>query len=164
MAKIESKILEALNEQLNKEIYSMYLYLSMAAYLEKENWKGMAHWMKAQANEEFGHAMKIYDYIYQRGGSVIFKEIKQPPYNFNSIEEVWQMIYNHEKGVTESIKNLMKLAREENDYATEVELNWFIKEQVEEEASALEILEYIKKASSHINALFMIDSKLGSRK
>ena len=154
----------ALNEQINAELYSAYLYLSMAAYVESKNFRGMAHWLKIQAKEELEHAMKIYNYVFERGGEVKLKEIKQPPTNWSSFIELFKHIYEHEKHVTELIYNLLRKAKEENDHATEVFLNWFVSEQVEEEDQARYIYEKLKLVGDNLNALFLIDRELGMRK
>ena len=161
---ISDKMKDALNEQVNAELYSAYLYLSIAAYAEAKNFKGFAHWLKLQAQEELEHAMKIYNFIYERSGKVVLKEIKQPPIEWSSFKDMFKNVYEHEKHVTELIHNLVKLAREERDTATEVFLHWFVNGQVEEEDSARTIYEKLKLAEEKINILFMIDRELGSRK
>ena len=161
---ISEKMEKALNEQVNAELYSAYLYLSMAAYAEAKNFRGIAHWLKIQAKEELGHAMKIFNFIYERGGKVTLKEIKQPPTEWSNFTELFKEVYEHEKHVTELINNLVKMAKEENDYATEVFLNWFVEEQVEEEDQARTIYEKLKMAGENVNALFFIDRELGMRK
>ena len=160
---ISKNMEDALNEQINAELYSAYLYLSMAAYAESKNFKGIAHWLKMQAKEELEHAMKIYNYVFERGGTVKLKEIKQPPTEWSSFVELFKQVYEHEKHVTELINNLLKMAREERDYATEVFLNWFVSEQVEEEDQSRYIYEKLKLVGDNLNALFLIDRELGMR-
>ncbi|MCX8082882.1 MAG: ferritin [bacterium] len=152
-----------LNEQVIKELYSAYLYLSMASYFNSLHLEGFAHWMKLQAKEEIGHAMRIYDYLNENGERVIFEAIDKPPFDFKSPVDVFEKTFEHEKKVTKSIENIYKVAREKNDYAAEVFLQWFINEQVEEEKQALTILEKLKKAEGNEQLILMIDKELGER-
>ena len=161
---ISEKMNEALNDQLNKELYSAYLYLSMAAWAEANNLNGFAHWFKIQAKEELGHAMKFYSFIYERGGRVKLMEVSQPKTDWSSPVEVFEDTLEHEKYVTQRIHNLLKLARDEGDYSTEVFLHWFIDEQVEEEDQARKILETLKMIGDNKAALFAIDRELAKRK
>lgn len=154
---------KALNEQLSWEIYSAYLYLAMSAYFEGLGLPGFAHWMKAQSAEELMHAMKFYKYIFERDGKVILKEIPAPPETWNSPEDVFEYAYKHEKEVTSRINNLMALAKKLNDYATENFLNWFVDEQVEEEASFKEILSKLRLIKQNPQGLFYLDSELAKR-
>jgi ferritin len=135
----------------------------MAAYLEGINFDGFAKWMKVQAWEELGHAMKFYDFINERGGKVVLKEIPSPKTEWGSVKEIFEEAYEHEKGVTDRIHKIYKMAEEKKDYATMVFLNWFIEEQVEEEAQTLKILEILKKVEKHVPALYHLDAKLGQR-
>ncbi|MBS7645493.1 MAG: ferritin [Candidatus Bathyarchaeia archaeon] len=160
---IKDKVQEALNKQINRELYSAYLYLSMAAYFESINLKGFAHWMRIQAREEVGHAMKLYDHLVERGGRVGLQSIDAPPREWKSPLEVFEEVYRHERTVSQMIDDLVNLARSEGDNAAEVFLQWFVKEQVEEEASALEILERLKLVGEGGQALFMIDRELAKR-
>ena len=161
--KISKKIEDALNEQINKELYSAYLYLSMAAYSESIGLKGFSTWLKAQAAEEEEHAMKIFNYVNERGGRVILKAIDAPPTEWDSPLALFEHVYEHETKVTEMIYNLVKLAKEEKDYSTETFLQWFIDEQVEEEASADEIVQQLKLVGDKGHALLMIDRALAER-
>ncbi len=161
--KISDKMEDALNEQIKNELYSAYLYLSMSAYAESMNFKGFAHWLKLQAKEELEHAMKIYDYVFERGGRAVLKAIDEPPKEWSSFLKLFNEVYEHENKVTDMINNLLKMAREENDYATEVFLHWFVDEQVEEEASANEIVQKLTFAGNQINALMLIDRALAQR-
>jgi ferritin len=156
-------ILKALNEQIKKELDSAYLYLSMAAYFDSENLEGMAHWMKLQAKEEFNHAMKFYNHINERGGKVEFFALEKPPMDWKDPYEVFKDVYEHEKKVTESIHNLVDLAKKENDHATYSMLMWFVDEQVEEEANALKILEILEKIKDNSVGIIMLDRQLASR-
>ncbi len=159
-----SKTLQkALNEQIQKEFYSSYLYLSMAAYAESMNLPGFAHWLKLQQQEEHGHAMKLYKYVNERGGRVELLGIDQPPVEFKSPTALFEEVLQHEQYITESINKLYEKALKENDYATQVMLQWFISEQVEEEATASEILETLKMAGEKGQSLLMLDRQLARR-
>ena len=128
---ISKKLVDAFNEQINKELFSEYLYLSMAAWFEAENLPGCANFFKVQVQEERFHAMKMYDYVNERGGRVLLKAIDQPEIEFKSALEIFEKAYGHEQLVTSLINNLMEVAIEEKDHATKSFLNWFIDEQVE---------------------------------
>lgn len=159
-----SKTLQkAFNEQINREFYSSYLYLSMAAYSESHNLPGFAHWMKLQQQEEVGHAMKIYKYVHERGSRVELGAIEQPPADFKSPTALFQDVLNHERSITAHINKLYEKALKENDYASQVMLQWFIEEQVEEEASASAILETLKMAGEKGQSLIMLDRQLARR-
>jgi ferritin len=160
---INSKVQEALNDQVRKEFYSFYLYLSMAAYFESMNLKGFAHWMKIQANEETKHAMKIYEHIIQRGGKIVLQQIDAPPSSWKSAKEMFAEAYQHEQKVTESISKIVELSKAEKDNASEVFLQWFVNEQVEEEASTYEIAQKLQMMGDAAPALFMLDAELGKR-
>ena len=160
---MDEKMLKALNTQINKEFYSAYLYLAMSAYFEDNNLKGFACWMKVQAQEEMSHGMKIYNHIIERGGKVELFAIDLPKGVWNSPLEVFKASYDHEKKVTKMIHDLLALAVEINDYATIVFLHWFVTEQVEEEASALEIVEKLKLIDNNSPAILFLDAELGKR-
>jgi len=160
---LSEKMLKALNEQLNKELFSAYFYLGIAAYFKERNLDGFASWMEAQAEEELGHALRFYDYIFDRGGKVELERIEKPKQNFESPLKAFEAVYLHEVGVTQSIFKLVKLAREENDYATEQFLQWFVEEQVEEEASTKAIVDKLKIIGDSPQGLFMLDRELGAR-
>jgi len=160
---IDPKVEKAINEQINKELYSYYLYLSMAAQFQANNMKGFAHWMRVQAGEEQGHAMRLFDHLFERGGRVKLQQIQAPPSGWKSYLEIFQEVYKHEQVVTASINKLVELARSQKDNATDVFLQWFVKEQVEEEASANEIVEKLKMAGGDSSALLVLDSELGKR-
>jgi len=161
---IKEKLVQAINKQINAELYSSYLYLAMAAYFESNNWMGFAQWMKVQLREENTHAMKFYEYLVIRGGRVVLSAIDAPDREWKSPLGVFEAVYAHEVKVTAMVNDLLKLARDEQDTATEVMLQWFINEQVEEEANALLILEKLKMIKDSTNGLFMLDHKLGERK
>lgn len=159
-----SKIMiEALNNQINHEISSGYLYLSMASYADSINFGGFAHWLKVQAKEEQAHAMKIYEYVYNCGGKVELKAIEQPETQFKSLVDVFEKVLAHEKKVTALINKLYELASKESDYATQINLQWFISEQVEEEKNVADILDKLKMMGDHYASLMMIDRHLATR-
>lgn len=161
---LSKKVQGAINEQIKNELYSAYLYLSMAAYNEAANLPGVAHWMRLQSQEEVAHAMRLFDFVNERGGRVVLHAIDQPPVEFESPLDVFEKTLEHERKVTAMIHNLYELALEENDYPTQVMLHWFIEEQVEEEDNASQIVETLKMAGDHGNALIMLDRALGQRK
>ena len=159
-----SKVVEsAINEQIKKEFYSAYLYLSMAAHFEEQNLGGFAHWMRVQFQEEQGHALKFYDYVHERGGTVKLLAIDQPPAEWKSALELFNQVLEHEQYVTASIYKLYELAVKENDYATQVMLQWFITEQVEEEKNATQIIGDLNLIDAHGTAVLMLDKQLGNR-
>ena len=160
---IDSKVEKALNDQIQKEFYSSYVYLSMAAQFESMNLKGFAHWMQVQVGEETKHGMKIYGHVVERGGRVILQPIDAPPSNWKSAKEMFTKAYQHEQKVTESINGIVELARKEKDNATEVFLQWFVNEQVEEEASTNEIIQKLHLMGETAPALVMLDAELLKR-
>lgn len=160
---LNSTVQQALNDQVQKELHSAYIYLSMAAYFEAENLTGAAHWMRSQASEEQAHAMKIFDFIIDRGGRVTLQAIDAPPADFASPLAVFQASYAHEQKVTKSIHDLYALAVKEGDYPTQVMLQWFIDEQVEEEKNASAIMAQLQMVGDSPAALFMIDRQLAAR-
>ena len=160
---IKEKIREALNQQLNAELYSSYLYLSMAAYFESINLKGFANWMRVQTQEELVHAMKFYDFIIERGGKVVLSSIEGPRTEWPSPLAVFEHAYEHEQKVTGLINNLVDLSTAEQDHATTNFLQWFVAEQVEEEASADEVVQKIKLMGDASGGLFMLDRELAQR-
>lgn len=160
---LSKKMEQALNDQINAEYFSSYLYLSMSAYFEAENLPGFAHWMSKQALEERVHALKIFGYINERGGRVILKGIKAPETQWKSALDVFQASYKHEQLVTSLINKLVDQAIKEKDHATDAFLQWFVNEQVEEEASASAIVEKLKMVKNAPGGLFMLDRELGAR-
>lgn len=157
------KMADALNDHVNKELYSAYLYLSMAAYFRSINLTGFANWMQVQIQEELAHAMKFYSYINERGGKVILSTIDGPPTEWDSPLAVFEATYQHEVNVTKRINNSVNLAIEEKDHATNSFLQWFVTEQVEEESSADEIRQKLKLIGSDPSGLFMLDRELATR-
>jgi ferritin len=160
---LSQKIQDAINEQIKNELYSAYLYLSMAAYAEDANLPGIAHWMRLQYQEEVMHGLKFFDYVNERGGRVTLYALDQPPSEFKSPLDVFERTLEHEQKVTGLINSLYALAVEERDYATQMMLHWFIEEQVEEESTASGILETLKMIGDNSNALLMLDRELGQR-
>lgn len=160
---ISKTMQDAINEQINKELYSGYIYLSMSTYFEELSLPGFARWLRLQALEEQEHAMKLFDYLHERGGSVQLKAIDQPPAKWNSKLEIFQEVLEHEKKVTGLIHKLYELALKENDYATQIMLQWFITEQVEEEANASLIVDQLKMIDDHDTAVLVLDKNLGKR-
>ena len=159
-----SKTMEnAINKQIQAEYYSSYMYLAMAAYCDSVGMPGYAHWMREQAEEELEHALKFYDYIVERGGRVVLEAIQQPPVEYGSLLAVAEETYAHEQKVTSLIHALYEVAVAEKDYASQVFLQWYIKEQVEEEDNARTIVDQFKMIADHPNGLFMLDRQLGAR-
>lgn len=154
---------DAINDQINKELYSSYLYLSMAAYLEDQNLSGFAHWMRVQENEEREHAMKLYDFLAERGGRVMLKAIDAPKTEWSSTLELAEEVAAHEAKVTASIYSLYETALKEKDYPAQIMLQWFITEQVEEEKNAADIVSNLKLIEKGGTAIFVLDRQLGKR-
>lgn len=154
---------DAMNEQINKEFFSSYLYLSMAAYFEDKNLTGFAHWMRLQANEEREHAMKFYNYILDAGGRVYLKGLAAPETDWKSNLEVAEQVAAHEAKVTASINDLYERALKEKDYAAQVMLQWFISEQVEEEKNAAELVAKLRLIEERGTAVLMLDHRLSKR-
>lgn len=154
---------DAINEQVKKEFASAYLYLAMAAHCEAVNLPGFAHWLRAQNQEENGHAMKLFDYVLDRGGRVTLQAIDQPPSKFKSPLDVFEQALEHERKVTDAIHKLYAMAVKENDYGTQTMLQWFISEQVEEEKQATQIVEQLKLAGDEGSALLLLDRQLAAR-
>ncbi|SHE48239.1 ferritin [Mariniphaga anaerophila] len=162
---LKERVLEALNEQINAEQYSAFLYLSMSAWLEDKGMPGFANWMYVQYQEEMTHANKFYKYVAGRNGKVELKAIAQMPTEFDSILDVVEKTLEHEQHVTELINNLVDVAKEERDHATQSFLQWFVDEQVEEESNVTEILDSLKliEGEAKGNGLFMLDRELRQR-
>ena len=160
---ISKKMEKALNEQINAEMYSAYLYLAMAAYFESENLGGLANWMKIQVQEETAHAMKFFEYVNERRGRVVLKAIEQPAKEWKSPQAAFQASFKHEQMITGRINDLVNLAVQEKDHATNAFLQWFVNEQVEEETSVDKVIQMLKMADKAPGALLMIDRELGRR-
>ena len=160
---ISQKMNDALNEQVNAELFSSYLYLSMSAWCSERSLSGFANWMRAQAQEEMFHGMKIYDYILERGGSIDLKIIDKPSADWSSPLAVAEEVAAHEAKVTGLINDLVEVAMAEKDHASNIFLQWFVAEQVEEEASAGDVLERMKMIGDDSAGMFAMDLELGKR-
>ncbi|MHC4146754.1 MAG: ferritin [Planctomycetota bacterium] len=160
---VSKKMETALNEQVNAELYSAYLYLSMESYFKSKNLNGFANWMKVQTQEEMTHVMKIYDFIDERGGRITLKAIEGPPTEWDSPLTVFEAVYEHEQMVTGLVNDLVNLAIAEKDHATNSFLQWFVNEQVEEESSADQVVQQLKMMENAPGGIFMFDRELGQR-
>jgi ferritin len=160
---ISKRIEDAFNKQINAELYSSYLYLAMSAYFESVNLKGFANWMRCQAQEEIVHAMKFYDFLFERGGTARLTAIEGPPTAWDSPVHAFEEAYRHEQKVTSLINDRVDLAVQERDHAANNFLQWFVAEQVEEESSADGVIQSLKLAGNQGGGLFMIDRELGQR-
>ncbi len=163
MAGLSKEMEKALNDQINAELYSAYLYLSMATYCEDQRLKGFANWMVNQSMEEMIHAKKFFDYIIERGGRVKLAEVKAPPTEWSSAKEVFEQALKHEEYITSRINDLAALADRENDRATLNMLQWFIDEQVEEEASVQDVLDKFELLADHPGGMYILDNDLMGR-
>lgn len=157
------KMEEALNNQINAEFYSSYLYLSMAAYFETKNLSGFANWMYVQSQEEWSHGMKFFEFLNDRGSAVKLQQINVPKTEWKGVVEVFQEVLDHEKKVTGLINDLVELSIKEKDHASRNFLQWFVDEQVEEEATASDLLEQLKLIEGSGAGLFMLDRELKQR-
>lgn len=160
---MNKKMEKALSKQINAEMYSAYLYLAMSAYFEGAGMEGFANWMKIQAQEEMIHAMKFYNYVFERGGKVELEAIEKPPSKYESSLDVFEKVLKHEQHVTSLINELYELAISEKDYASQSMLKWFIDEQVEEEDGAAKIVDKVKLAGDKGPGLFMLDKEMAAR-
>lgn len=160
---LSQKMQEALNEQVNAELYSAYLYLSMSAHCADINLDGFAHWLRMQYQEETSHGLKIFDFVVDRGARVALKPIEGPPSEWESPLAVFQAVLDHERHVTSLINKLVDLSIAESDHATNGFLQWFVAEQVEEEATADDILQKLKLMANAPGGLFMLDRELAQR-
>lgn len=161
--KLNVKVEEVLNKQINAEFWSAYLYLSMSAYYQTLGLKGFSSWMKVQYREELSHANKIFDYINERGGRVTLEPIAEVDTDWDGILDTFLNTYEHECKVTEMINNCVEVAMEVKDHATVNMLQWFVNEQVEEEATALEIVEQLKLVGDSGQAIYMMDKEFAGR-
>ena len=160
---IDAKMEQAMNDQINAEMFSAYLYQAMAAWFSEENLDGFAIWMTAQAQEEMVHAMKFYNFILERGGRVQLQAIEEPPAEWDSPVAAAKAALEHEEYITGRINDLMDLANELNDYASMPILNWFVEEQVEEEDSAGELVGKLEMVADSNNGVYMLDKEYGQR-
>ncbi len=160
---ISKAMQEALNEQVTAEFYSAHLYLAMSAYLESIDLPGYANWMRVQYQEEVSHGMKMFDYVIERDGRALVKAFKAPPSEWDSALSVFEAVYEHEQKVTSLINNLVDIAMSEKDHASHIFLQWFVNEQVEEEATAKGIVQQLKMLGDSKAGMFQIDRELGQR-
>ncbi|MGB8645040.1 MAG: ferritin [Anaerolineae bacterium] len=160
---ISQTMQDAINEQIRAEMYSANLYLSMSAYFEANNLPGLANWMRVQFQEEQSHALKFFDYLFERGGRGVIGALDQPPSDFESPLDIFQKAYAHEQKVTGLINKLYELALKENDYPSQFLLQWYIKEQVEEEKNASTIVEELKQIGPIQGLILHLDHRLGKR-
>jgi ferritin len=160
---INKKIQDAINDQINAELYSAYMYLSMSAWFESINLPGFAHWMKVQWKEEISHADKFYEFLCERSGRVTLKAIEQPPAQWKSPLDAFEATLAHEQKVTGLIDTLVALARQEKDNATEILLQWYVTEQVEEEKNADQIVQQLRMIQGSAGSLFYLDRHLAKR-
>ncbi len=160
---LKKKMMKALNEQINAEMYSSYLYLSMESYFQSISLAGFAAWMRGQVQEELMHSMKFYDFVNERGGRVTLDTIQKPETSWKSPLVAFEHILRHEQMVTELINDLVDLAIREKDHATNIFLQWFVTEQVEEEASVGEIVDKLKLIKDNSSGLFLLDAEMSKR-
>lgn len=158
---LSRKMQSALNDQINAELGSAYLYLSMSAWCEGQDLPGFAAWFRKQSKEEIGHAMRIFDFVVDRDGEVTLKTVEAPAVRFRNLQVVWETTLKAEQSVTERINRLYALAAAEKDYATQAMLQWFLTEQIEEEKTASLMLEQVKKIGHSSSALFFLDRHAG---
>lgn len=160
---LKKKMQKALNEQINAEMYSSYLYLSMESYFQSISLSGFARWMRSQVQEELFHGMKLYDFVNERGGVVTLEAIKKPESVWKSPLAAFEHVLEHEQLVTSLINDLVELAISEKDHATSIYLQWFVSEQVEEEATVGEVVNKLKLIKNDSSGLFYLDAELGKR-
>ena len=160
---MKKKMEKAFNKQVNAELYSSYLYLSMESYFQSVSLKGFAKWMRGQVQEEMFHGIKMYDYIHERGGRVQFETIQKPESEWESPLVAFEHILAHEQMVTELINDLIDVALEVRDHAAKAFLDWFIIEQVEEEATVGEVVDRLRLIANDSSGLFLLDSELSKR-
>lgn len=160
---LSTKMQDAFNRQLNEELFSSYLYMSMSAYFESANLKGMASWMRVQAQEELAHAMKFFSFIHERDGQAVLTGIEGPKTEWSSALDAFEDTYKHECKITGLINDLVESSLAEKDYAANAFLQWFVTEQVEEEASAKEVRDKLRFVGDDNVVLFMLDQELGQR-
>ena len=160
---MNEKLEKAFNDQINKELYSEYLYMSMYAYFDRQNLQGFKNWMNVQMQEEHAHAMGMFNYLHERGGKVKLQQIEQPETDWNSPVELFEHVLKHEQYVTSLINSLMDVADEVKDRAAVSFLDWYLKEQVEEEANVSKVLKTLKMVCEDKNSLYMFDKELAAR-
>ena len=160
---VSTALQEAFNRHINAEFYSSYLYLSMSTYCDSIDLPGFAHWMRVQSQEEYDHAMRLLTYLEDRDGRVTLLPIEQPPNQFDSVEDVMRQTLSHEQHVSQLINQLYAVAAESSDFASQVMLQWFVNEQVEEEKTARDVIASLDKVSGRSDALLLLDREMGAR-
>lgn len=160
---MDKTVVNAINDQINEEMFSSYLYLSMSAWFETQNLPGMAKWMRVQSAEETAHAMKFFDFLNERGEKVVLKALEAPQIDFDSALNVFELALGHERKITSLINKLYEIALAQKDYPTQILLQWFIDEQVEEEDNATKAVDMLKMTEGKGYQLLMLDSKFGAR-
>jgi len=160
---MNAKIEAALSEQINREFYSSYLYLAMAGWADAQHRSGFAHWFSTQATEEYGHAMKLIKFVRDRGGNVHLKAIAEPPQTYKGLIDIFELTLAHEQKVTQHVHDLYEFALKQKDYPTQIELQWFITEQVEEEKNATDILAQLQLSKETPQALMSLDRMMAMR-
>ena len=160
---LTKKMHDEINDQIQREFESAFIYLSMAAYFDARTMPGFAQWMKLQFQEEQDHALKLYDFVGDRGNCVKLQALGQPPVEFESVLDVFEQTLAHEQKITGHINDLYALATEEKDFATQIFLQWFVDEQVEEEKNVGDILDMLTLIGDNVHALIMLDRELGGR-
>ncbi len=160
---VSAALQEAFNRHINAEFYSSYLYLSMSTYCDSIDLPGFAHWMRIQSQEEYDHAIRLLTYLEDRDGRVTLLPIGQPPIEFNSVEDVMRQTLEHEQHVSQLINELYAVAAESSDFASQVMLQWFVNEQVEEEKTARDVIASLDKVAGRSDALLLLDREMGAR-
>ncbi len=160
---LSEKLQKALNEQINKELFSEYLYLSITAYFHSIGLDGFDNWFEVQTKEEHDHAIKIYNFINQKGGRVILEAIAKPEWDFKSVEEILNKTLEHELFITKSINELVDIAIKENEHSVRSFLQWYVDEQVEEEANVTKLISTLKLTQGDPKALLLMDKDLATR-
>ena len=160
---VSAALQEAFNRHINAEFYSSYLYLSMSTYCDSIDLPGFAHWMRIQSQEEYDHAMRFLTYIEDRDGRVTLLPIEQPPIEFNSVEDVMRQTLEHEQHVSQLINQLYSVAADSADFASQVMLQWFVNEQVEEEKTARDVIASLDKVAGRSDALLLLDREMAAR-
>jgi len=160
---MKDDVRDAINGQINREFFASYLYLAMAAHFADEALDGFAHWMRVQAKEELGHGMRLYDYLAERRARVELKTIEAPPSDFGSPLSIAQQALDHERKVSDHINGIYQLAANQGDFATQVKLQWFLTEQIEEENSAETLVERLRMSGDDRAALLILDRELAAR-
>lgn len=160
---LSATLTKALNDQVNAEMYSAYLYLSMSAYAEEAGFKGAAHWLYIQVQEEWAHAINMYQYVLERGATPALAEIDKPDSSFSGLKEIYDKVLAHERIVTERINNIATLAMKEQDHACYQFILWYVNEQVEEEASASEIVAKLALIGDNKGLMLALDNELAAR-